>query len=337
MTDTNTTKTPTAATKKGPKKKGPIRIEAIVPFGIVVALIWVYFAIFFDGHVRRAIEFGGTFANGAEVNVGSVKTSFLGASLEISDIQVTDVDEPAKNKIQIGTIRWKMLWDALLRGKVAIQDASILDIGISTARKRPGRVLPKPPPGTQSGSEKLREAALDQAQKQFEGNVLGDVAAMLGGVDPKEQLKNIEGQLTSVLRTKELQEELKKKEQEWKERLASLPQSKDLKDIETRIKSVKLDGFKGPLEVQQSIKELDAIRRDVDTKVKAVDSTAKTLNSDVNTYSKTISDLNEMVKKDIDDIEKRLQIPKLDVKNLAGNLFGDMFLTKVKQAKHYME
>lgn len=322
---------------KGPKRKGPIRWEAIVPFTIVVALIWVYFALFFDGHVRRALEFAGTYANGAEVNVGAVKTSFFNASLDILNVEVTDPEEPQKNRVQIGTIRWKMLWDALLRGKVAVNDASVLNIGIGTTRKRPGRILPKPPPGTQSMTEKLREEALEQAQKQFEGNVIGDVAAMLGGVDPTAQLKSIEGQLTSVLRTKELQDELKKKEAEWKERLASLPQSKDLKEIETRIKAVKLDGFKGPLEVQQSIKDLDAIRKDIDAKVKAVDDSAKTLNTDVNTYSKAISELEAMIRKDIADIEQRLQIPKLDVKSLAGNLFGDMFLSKVREAKTYME
>lgn len=335
---TEATNAPTEPQKeKKPKKKGPIRWEAILPFSIVVGLVWIYFALFFDGHVRRALEFVGTYANGAEVNVANVSTSFLGASLQISNIQVTDVDEPIKNKVQIGQIKWKMLWDALLRGKIAINEASILEIGIGTTRARPGRVLPKPPPGTQSATEKLREAALEQAQKQFEGNVLGDVAAMLGGVDPQEQLKNIQGQLASVLRTKELQAELKKKEEEWKTRIASLPQSKDLKDIESRIKGVKLDKFNGPLEVQASIKELDAIRKDVDARVKAVDDTAKTLNSDVNIYSKTLSDLEAMVRKDIEDIEKRLQIPKLDVKNLAGDLFGGMFLTKVREAQHYME
>ncbi len=333
QTNTN----PEPRVEKKPKKKGPIRLEAIIPFVIFVALTWLYFALFFDGHVRRAIEFGGTYANGAEVNIGNVRTSFLGASLEISDIQVTNANEPTKNTVQIGKIRWKMLWDALLRGKVAINEASILEIGIGTQRQRPGRVLPKDPPGTKSASEKLREAALEEAKKQFDGNVLSDVAAILGGVDPKEQLKSIGDQLSSVVRTKELQNELKKKEREWKDRIASLPQSKDLKDIESRIKAVKVDRFNGPLEVQQSIRELDAIRKDVDARVKAVDEASKTLGSDVNTYSKALAELEAQVRKDIDDIEKRLKIPELDVKSIAGDLFGNLFLAKVEQAQGYME
>lgn len=334
---TNTETTATAPKAKKVKKKGPIRWEAIVPFTIFVTLIYIYFALFFDAHMRHAIEFVGTHANGAEVNIDDIDTSFWKASLEIKNIQVTDGDQPQKNKIQIGAMKWRMLWDALLRGKIAIADASILEIGVGTPRKRPGRVLPKPPPGTQSLTEKVREAAIDQVQGQFDGNVLGDIAAIIGGTDPKDQLKNIENSIASVVRIKELEDEFKKKELEWKERLANLPQSKDLKALEARLKAVKLDRFNGPAEVQASLKELDSIYKETDAKIKNVESTGKAVGSDVNVYKNTIKDLEAMIKKDVADLEARLKIPKLDVKNMAMTLFGPMFLGKVKEAKFYME
>src|SRR5690606_8093874 len=111
---------------------------------------------------------------GAEVNIDDIETSFFNASLAIRNIQITDVDEPRFNKLQVGTVRWRMLWDALLRGKIAIADASILEIGVGTLRKTPGRVLPKSPE-SESASEKIRSLALEKAQEQFSGNVLGDI------------------------------------------------------------------------------------------------------------------------------------------------------------------
>jgi len=323
-------------TPRKKRAKGPLRLEAIVPFLIFVSLVYIYFALFFDNHLRRALEFVGTYANGAEVNIADIDTSFWRASMVISNVQVTDVDQPNRNKIQIGAIRWQMLWDALLRGKVAINEASILEIGVSTPRKRPGRVLPKPPPGTQSATEKIRQAALEEAQERFSDNVLGDAAAILGGVDPKEQLKNIEASLASSQRIADLQSELKKKESEWKNRIAQLPKSQDLKLINERIKSVKLDGFKDPSEVQASLKELDTIRKDVDAKIKEVDSTSKAVGSDIKTYSDAIRELENLIKKDIADLEARLKIPKLDVKNLAMSVFGPMFLKRVSEAQFYM-
>src|SRR3989338_5308201 len=94
------------------KKKGPIRFEAIIPLSIVAALIWAYFFFFFDSHARRALEYVATQANGAEVNIGSLKTSFLDASLEVRGIQVTNAEAPEKNTVELGSMRWEMLWDA---------------------------------------------------------------------------------------------------------------------------------------------------------------------------------------------------------------------------------
>jgi uncharacterized protein (TIGR03545 family) len=335
MTQQNTS---APAPKKAKKKKGPIRWEAIAPFTIFVLLVWAYFFFFFDNHLRRALEYVGTQANGAEVNIGDIRTSFWGASLEIDKIQLTNADEPAKNKIQIGQMRWKMLWDALLRGKIAIEDASILEVAIGVPRARPGRVLPPPPPGEgPSATDKLKAQAMEKVQEEFSKNVLGDVAAILGGVDPSEQLKNIEGQLKSSTEIKRLQEELTKKQAEWKARLERLPKQQDIQAIDQRIKSVKVDRFNNPLEVQQSIQQIDAIIKDVNAKVNEVQDTSKALNGDVNTYQNTFKELDQMVKNDIKDLENRLKIPKLDVASMSKSIFGPMVLGRVRDVQSYMD
>ena len=62
----------TTSTDKTPKKKkakGPIRFEAVIPALILTLLVGGYFKIFFDGHVRRLMEYVGTQVNGAEVKV----------------------------------------------------------------------------------------------------------------------------------------------------------------------------------------------------------------------------------------------------------------------------
>ena len=238
-----------AKTKKPKKPKGPIRWEAIGPLVVVIGVIWAYFFFFFDTHARHGLEYVATQANGAEVNIGSLKTSFWNASLEIRNIQVTNAEAPIKNVVELGTMRWEMLWDALLRGKVAVEDASILDIRVGTTRKRPGRVLPPDPPGD-SKFQQLKEEALNNAQKEFSQNVLGDAASLLQGTDPAAQLTSIGNELKSSQRIKELEAELKKKQIEWEERIAKLPKNEDIQAFEKRAKAIKLDGFSNPLEIQ---------------------------------------------------------------------------------------
>ncbi|MES2964313.1 MAG: TIGR03545 family protein [Bdellovibrionota bacterium] len=321
---------------KKKKKKGPIRTEAVVPFLIFVAIVWAYFFFFFDTHLRHGMEYVGTNANGAEVNIGNVRTSFWKASLEINEVQVTDVDAPMKNKIQIEKMRWKMMWDALLRGKIAIEDASILEIAIGAPRKRPGRVLPPEPPSGKSAFDKVREAALAKAQDEFSKNVLGDAASILGGADPSEQLKNIQGSLKAETMVKGLQEEFAKKEAAWKQRLASLPQAKDFDDLQKRLKAVKKDNFGSPQELQTSIQQFDGIYKEADAKIKAVQETKNAIGTDSNVVQTSLKDLEATVRQDIKDLEARLKIPTLDVKSLSKSIFGPLFLTKVKQAEFYM-
>lgn len=128
------------------KKQGPIRLEAVVPMLIVVGVTVLYFSLFFDNHLRRGLEYGATQANGAEVNIGKLQTSVFKASMVIGDVQMTDPLQPQHNRVQIGEVRFAMLWDALLRGKVVIDEATIADVQIDTPRKRAGKLLPPPPP-----------------------------------------------------------------------------------------------------------------------------------------------------------------------------------------------
>ena len=166
--------------------------------------------------------------------------------------------------------------------------------------------------------------------------MLGDIAGLLNGGNPKDQLKTLEGSLKSEARIKELQAELKTKEQDWNQRLKSLPQTKDLNAINDRIKHVKTSGFKNPSELQNSLNEINGIAKDAQTQVQQVQSTANALNADVNKYQGEIKDLDQLVKDDVKGLESRFKIPKLDVESLSRLLFGPTLFQKVKQAEFYM-
>lgn len=318
------------------KEKSFIRTEAVVPFFIIVAIIYIYFALFFDMHARHLLEYVGTRANGAEVNIGYFKTSFFDASLDMGNIEITNVEKPTENKFEVGQVKWKMLWDALLRGKVAIADASVLDIRLGTQRKHPGKVLPKDIDNSPSMTDQIRQKTLANLQNAYSGNVLGDLAAILGGSNPKDQLKSIEGSLKSEQRIKDLQAELNKKEKEWKERLDKLPNQAEIKAINDKIKTVKTKDFKNPMEVQKSVQQINEIYKEADSKIKEVQTTGDALNSDLKTYQNAFSDLDKMVQQDISDLEARLKIPKLDAKSLSNYVAGPMFLDKLRQAEFYM-
>jgi uncharacterized protein (TIGR03545 family) len=323
--------------EKKVKKKGPIRFEAIVPVGIIVALLVAYFTILFDSNLKMGLEFAGTYIHGAEVNIGSVKTSFTEPSFEIRDIQITDKNKPARNIIQVGRIKLALLWDALLRVKVVVPEAAIENIQALTPRKKPGRVIPKSEGSNEPGAlAKVEGAVIEQTKADYEGNVLGDIANLLGGTDPADQLKKIESELKASGKIKELEGVLKEKEKEWRTRLASLPTDKDFKAMESRFKALKFDS-KNPVQFANDLKEAQNLLKEADQKVKLVSQTGKDLDGDLKTTDQSFKEIEKMIQQDIKDIQTRLNIPSIDGGEFAKKMFGKMIAEKIAAYAKYIE
>ncbi len=318
------------------KKQGPIRFEAIVPMLIVVGLITLYFALFFDTHLRRGIEYGATQANGAEVNIGRLHTSVFRASVLIGDVQLTDPAQPQRNRLQIGEMRFRMLWDALLRGKVMIDEAAIEDVQIDTPRQRAGYVLP-PEPEEKDEGPSASDKMLAQMKEEFSGNVVGDLAAIAAGADPAGQLKVAGADLKSSAHLDALQKSQDEAEQQWQARLAALPAKEDFTVLRGRLSQVKLKDFQDVAQVQASLGELEAIRSDFDAKSKPVGEAGSKLTGDMGALRGSFAELGKLAREDARALQARLHLPSLDAATLSRALFGMDVLGQLQQARGYME
>lgn len=324
------------AKEKRTKKKGPVRIEAIIPAVIILALIYGYFFFFFDSHLRRASEYLLTQVHGAEVNIADIKTSFFNASLSVKSIQITDKNKPERDLFRVGEVRFKALWDGLLRAKIVIDEAAITNIQALVPRKRPGRVLPPPPPGKEGVLAKAERQIVDQTRAKLRDNFLGDIAALVSGVDVKDQLKAIEGDLKASLKLKELDAELKKKKEVWDQRLKNLPQSEYFKGLEKRFKQINWEE-KDPLKFANNLKEADSLIKEAKGKIKEIDQAQRDLKGDLKGYSNINKELENFVKQDLEDLQKRFNIPNIDPKSFTQELFMKQVEGKLVSLRKYYE
>ncbi|MCB0347363.1 MAG: TIGR03545 family protein [Bdellovibrionales bacterium] len=332
--DMNTTK---VKTEKKPKVKGPIRWEAVIPITIIIVVVGVYFKLFFDANLRSAIEYVGTQMHGAEVNVGYVNSSFINPGIEIGNIQVTDKEEPSKNLISLKAVRFKLLGDAILRAKFVVEDASIIGIEAMSPRKRPGRVLP-PKVETKGPSvmKDIEKQVYSQTRKKYSENMLGDVANILGGVDAKDQLKNIQGDLESEKRVKEMEAFVKEKEDMWNKRLEELPKPEELDALVKKAKALKLSS-KDPIQTIKNLKEADKIIKEADKAIDSYKDASKNLKADFKTLEKGVKDIDDLVKADVAGLQKRFKIPSVDGKSLSESIFMSYLDTKIVGIRKYAE
>jgi len=319
------------------KKKGPLRLEVILPSILILALIYGYFFFFFDSHLRKAGEYALTQVHGAEVNIGNIQTSFLNASLVIQKIQITDKNQPERDLFRIGEVRFKTLWDGLLRAKVAIEEASIKNIQALVPRDRPGRVLPPPPPDGKPGLiAKAEKEIVDQTKAKLQDNFLGDILAVVNGVDVKDQLKSLEGDLKASLRIKELDAELKKKKEEWDQRLKSLPESDYFKSLETRFKALNWNE-KDPIKFANNLQTANNLVKEAKSKVEEIDKAQKDLRGDLGNYGGSIKDLEGFIQQDIKDLQKRFNIPSIDPKSISQQFFMKQIEERLVGTRKYYE
>lgn len=313
------------------KKSGPIRTEAVIPFLLVFLVFWLYFHFLFDKNLRSLIEFGGYQLVGAEVNVGKLETSFFKASFRIQQIEITDAEKPTHNVLRIGDIRYGLLWDGLLRARFIVTEMAIEQIEFNTLRKKPGKVKPPEPPEKKSNepsvvekeANKLKNKAIEKSKEKYSTNILGDIAAMMSGSTASDQAIKIEDSLASKQKLKELNLAFKEKQTKWDEKFKTLPQGKDIQSFGDRVSRLKTKDFKSPQEFQETLQQADLIFKDADSKIKQVQSTNEDFNKDLKYFESGIKELDQLVKNDIQLLEARFKIPKIDAKSISQSVFAE--------------
>ncbi len=326
-------KTNTAALAE-PGKKGVVRFEAIIPLALVIGFFAIYFTLFFDMHVRHGLEYAATKVNGAEVNIGKLDTSVWKASVVVGDIAMTNPANPSRNRVEIGAVNFRMLWDALLRGKVVINEASITGMQIDTPRKSPGRVLPVK---VNEDSESMGEKVLGRMKDELSGNVVGDLAAIAAGSDPKEKLASIGSDTQSSEYLGDMQKSLEEKNKQWQARMAAMPKAGEFTALQNRLTNVKLSNLQDIAQIQSSFKELESIRNDFNLKSKTVTESGNVLNGETGEFRASLSGLDKIVKEDVSMLQAKMHLPSLDSRTLSRALFGMDVLGKMQQARGYME
>ncbi len=312
------------------KKKGPLRLEAIIPIAIIIGLTSLYFKLFFDSNLASGLEYAGSVVHGAEVNIDDIDTSFFGASIKIVNIQVTDKEDPKFNMFQIGEVSSQLVWDALLRGKFVVENSAVKNIAFKSLRKNPGKVLKSEERGSEA-IKKLEDGILNQSKEEFQGNILGDLASVLSGGGAKDQLDAIKETLVVEKTIDEMSADLDKKEVEWKNSIESLTQKEELDSIRNEIKNIKVDKKK-PWEAVKQIKPLVGKVKSKTEEFKKVSSEIKTM---YDKYGDTIKNLDKLAEQDMKNLQDRMKIPDIDVADFSMGLFGKLFQEKVASIRKY--
>ena len=136
-------KTLAAAIKKN--KKGVVNILLLGIAAALIAALVIFFTVFANPLLQKALETGLEAVFEARVNANRFRISLLKFEIAMDSLTIADRDRPMKNLIQFSTMRIKLKPEAVLRGKVYIEEIRADRIRFGTDRTVSGALPGKPP------------------------------------------------------------------------------------------------------------------------------------------------------------------------------------------------
>ena len=277
---------------------------------LVVAAALMGGTVFFAEHlVERAVESVGSSVNGAKVELQKASLSFLPLGFALTDLQVTDANEPMRNVVQIQRIKFALDAYALLRRKVVITDLNAEGVRTNTPRVHSGALpeLPKPAP------ESKKPGLLDSFS--FPQVDLPDAKQFLAS-----------NELASVKLAAQMRNELDQAKQQWNLRLADLPGNDTLKNYDERIQQAR-PNLKGNVlqdtqEIVAAIQRLQAVRDDISKDVERIKTVRQAWDADWTRWSQQSKDLLAAPGADLDRLKSKYSLDAKGFASASRALFG---------------
>jgi uncharacterized protein (TIGR03545 family) len=126
-------------------RKGPVKVVPLVFVGAVAAAIVIFFTIFANPLLSSLLETALEAIFEGKTDVRGFRLSVIKFEIKINTITIANKDAPMTNLIDMGKTRIKMKPDAVLRGKIYIEEIRADTIRFGTERKVSGALPDKPP------------------------------------------------------------------------------------------------------------------------------------------------------------------------------------------------
>ncbi|AKL97520.1 TIGR03545 family protein [Endomicrobium proavitum] len=320
------------------------RTAFVIPAVIIVVLVWVFFAFYFDFYLKKGIIAGGEAAFGAKVEIGSLNTTFTKLSININAMKIGDKDDEFKNLADIDNINFKVRFIPLLSKKVIIDNMSVSGFKWSTARKTSCK-LPEKKKKKKSDENSLLAKTMKQIKDKSEAeyNALPSVQKF-GEI--QEQIKDFSPEgaidmagIKSVGKLKDSYVGLMGKYDSYSKTVNGLDTQKQIDSVKESIDKLSKISVKTPADIavlRENITLLNEQRKSLETTYNDLKNVQAGLSKDIADQQKALKDVNALINQDVDNIASKLSIPSLDFKNVSRTLFGDVWVNKVDSVLYYM-
>lgn len=293
---------PAAKQGKSKKQDGWVRWWGLGVFLVLTAgfaLLWLFLV---DPFVKRAIEQGGTRLVGAKVELASAHVTLSPLGVTLSRLQVTNPDAPMTNVVDIARIAMSLDGLNLLRRKVIVEEMAVEGVRFGTARSSSGAVIQSREPGT------LAKLAAKVPLPSFD---VPDIKTVMADAD-----------LQSVKLAESLQADIKKEQENWKKRLAELPDQAKFNAYRARLANVQSSAKGGVSGILGATGEAAAIQKDLAQDLERIKGAKADFDAQLAGLKQRLDQATKAPQEDIRRLQERYSLSPQGLANMSGMLLG---------------
>lgn len=280
-------------------------LGAFVGIMLMVCALWL---LFIDGFVKRVIEKVGTRMVGAKVEVDDMDISLFPIRFTLVRLQVTDPDAPMTNAVEVGDIAFSIDGVNALRRKIIIEEMTMGGVQFGTRRSSSGAISDHV--GKKLPMEKKREAK--KVEKfgipAFE---VPDIKKIL----EKEDLESVK-LITS------LHSDIEQAKENWRARLADLPDREKFAEYKRHIQALKSAQKGGVAGIFGAVAETKAIQQDLEKDLRHIREAQKNFDALRASLKKRFKQLAQASVEDARRLKNKYSLSSRGLANMTQILMG---------------
>lgn len=295
------------------------RWSGLLGFIATVAIISALWLLFAGTMVRHGIEYAGSGAVGAEVNLDDADVGIAPLQLRLTRLQVTDPSQPTNNMVEFQSAVASLDFWKLLMGQVVIEEMSIDGLRFDTQREHPGVVKAKQ---AKTSKEQLKE----KAAKALTG--MGVELPSIQTILEKEPL------LVSS-RSEELQTAYAEEQAKLEALQASLPDEKLRQQYQQRLKALTESKPQTVAELNQHKRELDQLKQEIRQTKQTLSTAKEQAQQSQQKLQNKLTQLKAAPGEDLRHLSSKYSLSQGGALNLSGLLFGNKVQTWSTKALYW--
>ncbi len=301
--------------------------KIVRPAGLVafIGLIALFAAIWFLAAgwlIKLAIEEGGSTAVGAQVELDDAALTFSPFGVTLSNLQITDPDNPMQNLVQLGVVEARIEPGKLLWGQLIVDELVAERVRLNTPRARSG-ALAEP-----------RSAAPEKRSPESDGPP-ADLAALKKNLPSVDEILAREPLATLAL-SEAFGQRVASSREQIEQRLEALPDQAALQAYQQRVdeitagKVTSLDDFK------RRKAALEQLKKDIRRDKEALSAAKEVIKSAKTELGAEFAQLKQAPAQDLAKIREKYSLSSDNLANFGGLFLGEQAQRWIEKAQPWL-